>query len=845
MRKIHKTMGWMKRVGIFALAALVCVGVGMAGTEVIHAQNMTPEAEAAEEVSELEVVEVEETLAATEASSGTWGDLDWNYSSGTLTISYSGSWGSGVYMLAPDSAPNYFDFEDETTRENVAAEYPWHAYRSAITEIIIKDGVKSISDVAFYNMPNLETVTFVDEDSLLDGVGGIGNYAFAKCTSLEEITLPSGFSGAGEGIFYGCTALKTVVGTMPVTAYSFYGCKSLTSADLTSANDIGKYAFANCSGLTTVTFSDNLVQIEEYAFSNCTGLTKVSIPELSYSIGSYAFGGCTGLKEVTIADDEIGSYAFKDCTGITKVNVPASGCVVWAGAFYNCTSLSEITGSIAHVAEYAFYNCKKLADPSWTDRLSTVGDYAYYGCTALTELTIGNSAVIGEYAFAGSTALKKVTFAGDITEIGTSAFMNCGLKEVWMNKTDYISTIFSGDDIFKGNTGCKIYGLLGCTGAREIAAVSGCTFVPTDKLDTPVHSALTNEPSGVHVYWDKVDYALTYNVYRSSSANGTYTLIKSGLNATNYIDVNTTAGKTYYYKVLAVGEKAKSAQSAASKGITHVAVPGFKKIVNVVSGVHVYWNAADGAKTYNVYRSTQKASGYTLIKKGLAATHYIDTTAVSGTTYYYKVVAANGTSTSAESDPFKAITYVGTPDITSRINKGAGIQLGWDKIAGATGYAIYRKPYDTGSWVRIATIEGNKTFSWTDTSVKANNGTVYRYTIRALAGSDMKTLSGCRNTGRTMVRLASRTMNSAVKASATAIKCNWTTTAVCNGYEVRFMVGSSVYKTFTVGNYKTGVKTFTGLKAGQTYKIQVRTYKKVEGVGTFYSAWSPEKYVSL
>ena len=132
-----------------------------------------------------------------------------------------------------------------------------------------------------------------------------------------------------------------------------------------------------------------------------------------------------------------------------------------------------------------------------------------------------------------------------------------------------------------------------------------------------------------------------------------------------------------------------------------------------------------------------------------------------------------------------------------------------------------------------------------DESVKTNNGTVYKYTIRALAGSDMKTLSGCRSTGRTMARLTSRTLNNATKASATSIKCNWSTTSVCNGYEVRFMAGDTVYQTFTVGNYKTGVKTFTGLKAGQTYKIQVRSYKKVDGVGTFYSAWSTAKTVSL
>jgi hypothetical protein len=95
------------------------------------------------------------------------------------------------------------------------------------------------------------------------------------------------------------------------------------------------------------------------------------------------------------------------------------------------------------------------------------------------------------------------------------------------------------------------------------------------------------------------------------------------------------------------------------------------------------------------------------------------------------------------------LTYISTPDITSRFNKAAGISLGWDEIPGATGYAIYRKSYNgTDPWTRVATIEGSDTLTWIDTSVKNNNGTIYRYTIRALAGSGMNTLSGCRNTGR-------------------------------------------------------------------------------------------------
>lgn len=270
------------------------------------------------------------------------------------------------------------------------------------------------------------------------------------------------------------------------------------------------------------------------------------------------------------------------------------------------------------------------------------------------------------------------------------------------------------------------------------------------------------------------------------------------------------------------------------------------KIANVVSGVHVYWKAVDGAAKYGLWRSETGVNGEYKWVANPTAPHFTDTKVESGKTYYYKVTAVNTMGTHTEKSPAIGITYVYTPDITSRVNTAAGVKLGWEKIEGATGYAIYRKAYEDDAWTeRIVTISGNETFTWTDTSVKNNNGTAYKYTIRALAGSDMKTLSGCRNAGRSMVRLSSQVLRSATKASATSVKCTWTTSSRVTGYEVRFLVDGEVFKTFTVGNYKTGTKTFTALEPGQTYTVQVRTYKKIDGVGSFYSDWSTAKTVKI
>ena len=268
------------------------------------------------------------------------------------------------------------------------------------------------------------------------------------------------------------------------------------------------------------------------------------------------------------------------------------------------------------------------------------------------------------------------------------------------------------------------------------------------------------------------------------------------------------------------------------------------KITNVVSGVHVYWKATEGAQKYGVWRSETGEDGTYKWLANPTVPHFTDVTAESGKTYHYRVTSMAEGFHSDKSEAV-AITYVSTPDITSRTNTAAGVALGWQKIEGATGYAIYRKTYEgTDAWVRVGTISGGSTLTWTDTSVKNNNGEVYKYTIRALADADMATLSGCRAAGRTMVRLSSQYIKSVTATGSTSAKLSWSTSSRVTGYEVRFLIDGQVYKTFTIGNYKTGVKTFTGLKAGQTYTVQVRTYKKVEGVGSFYSDWSTAKTVN-
>ena len=52
---------------------------------------------------------------------------------------------------------------------------------------------------------------------------------------------------------------------------------------------IGEYAFAYCSGLTSLAIPSSVSSIGRAAFSNCSGLTSLSIPSSVTSIGEEAF----------------------------------------------------------------------------------------------------------------------------------------------------------------------------------------------------------------------------------------------------------------------------------------------------------------------------------------------------------------------------------------------------------------------------------------------------------------------------------------------------------------------------------------------------------------------------
>ena len=130
----------------------------------------------------------------------------------------------------------------------------------------------------------------------------------------------------------------------------------------TSNDEIGEYAFAYCSGLTSLTLPVGITSIGEFAFSCCSGLTSLTLPAGITSIGEYAFYGCSGLTSLNLPAGitEIGESTFSNCSGLTSLTLPAGITSIGEFAFSYCSGLTSIyvyAEKVPRIGRYAFEGC--------------------------------------------------------------------------------------------------------------------------------------------------------------------------------------------------------------------------------------------------------------------------------------------------------------------------------------------------------------------------------------------------------------------------------------------------------------------------------------------------------
>ena len=238
-----------------------------------------------------------------------------------------------------------------------------------IHDLVIPDGVKTITSHAFYYFSGLTSV------KIPSSVTSIGTECFAYCLGIKTIEIGDNTSQEaatvlGGRAFYKCDNLNSVIlgnNIVEIGRNAFDGCKSLQSIVIpNSVKTIGSHAFLGCESLESVQLSENLKSIEWASFSSCDSLKSITIPDGVEFLGESAFGNCKNLTKVKLPSNlkKIDWCVFQYCTNLTSIDIPDNTQTIYICAFDGCTNLKTVTlgKSVNNIQNGAFANCPALED---------------------------------------------------------------------------------------------------------------------------------------------------------------------------------------------------------------------------------------------------------------------------------------------------------------------------------------------------------------------------------------------------------------------------------------------------------------------------------------------------
>ncbi len=628
------------------------------------------------------------------------------------------------------------------------------------------------------------------------GIDEQGNYIYGGIAQYEEdiveVEIKQGIDNIFTSMFEDFTRLETV--SIP--------------NDLTS---IGNYAFDNCTSLKEITIPEGVTALMKGAFRDCVALEKITLPKTLERLDASVFSGCKALTGIELNEGltSIGNECFSSCSALTSIEVPDSVSYIGSDAFYFCTALktAKLPNSLYDISEALFEGCENLETVIMPSKLTngTIFGSAFDNCKKLTSISIpdGTKNIITG-AFANCIALKEVSFPSSIKEIGSGAFLNCtAISKVYYAGTPTgwdLITIRSGNEAIENAD-------LECAGV-DVTGIG----IETTSLDLALGDdyylnawVIPANASGKTINWTTSDPKVaTVDEYGWIEALGigtaviTATTAEGGFSATCTVTVTEGGGQIY--------DLANCTIILNQDTFTYTGDIIMPEIT-----------VKDGNETL-VPEVDYHAYAMGCIDVGVASLELRGLGRYAGT--------------------FNGTTYTIIPKSTtvSKITPLAtGLKVTWKKVAGVTGYKVYRNNK------LVKTVTSASTLNYSDKAAKTN-GTKYTYKVVAY-----KTVNGVKYNAKASATksyyfLTKPTIKSLTNSASKAMTVKWTKNAKTTGYKIQYSLKSnfSSPKTVTIKKAGTLSKKITSLKKGKTYYVRIRCYK-----GSSYSTWSAVKKVKI
>ena len=293
------------------------------------------------------------------------------------------------------------------------------AYKDATIIKVRPNSASAYSETTILDLSSTELETIED-------------YAFASCTSLTEIKLPSTLTSIGQYAFSGCSNLTKINIPSNVTTlnnYAFYGCTALTTVTFdgkSSLNKLNDWVFSRCTSLTTITLPESVVTLGNNVFADNSKLTNINLDNIT-SFGSQCLNGCrltsinlssniTTLKETALYNclSKDNSYSF-------TITIPSTVTTCGTRVLEENPRITTVNwyANLDNIPEKTFNGDKGLTTvnlPSNYSSLKTINASAFYNCSSLT--TINNLPLV-------NTKDSNGKYINNVTKIGNEAFYNC------------------------------------------------------------------------------------------------------------------------------------------------------------------------------------------------------------------------------------------------------------------------------------------------------------------------------------------------------------------------------------------------------------------------------------
>lgn len=181
------------------------------------------------------------------------------FSTKSRAVSYVGTCGKSIEWYL-DSRTGTLKLNGEGAIDEYESYYetPWYEYRHLITDIVIGDGITTISKNLFSRIETLKNL------QIANSVIFINDYAF-----------------------YGCSGLRMV-----------------TFSKNSNLSIIGEAAFAYCRNLSRIEIPKRVMEIKKNAFLYCYKLPDLTLGYSVKAIGEDAFSCCSFLKNIKIVNYE-------------------------------------------------------------------------------------------------------------------------------------------------------------------------------------------------------------------------------------------------------------------------------------------------------------------------------------------------------------------------------------------------------------------------------------------------------------------------------------------------------------------------------------------------------------